>query len=108
VSELAVTFDEMTVLSEGGADVFLVNLNDHPDAPPYYLTVNGRRFSFTGDTFLIQGHSAVMPDWVREHEAEGQLVLLGERDDRYMRYVHDPAALEDDEAEDEAAEAAAS
>ena len=43
---------------------------------------------------------------VREHEAEGHLVLLGERDDRYMRYVHDPAAIEDDE--DEAEETAAS
>ena len=105
MSELAVTFDDMTVLSEGGADVFVVNLNNREEAPPYYVTVNGRRFSFTGDTFLIQGHSAVMPAWVREHEAEGRLVLLGERDDRYVRYVHDPHEIEDveEETEEEAA-----
>ena len=108
MSELAVTFDEMTVLSEGGADVFVLNLNDREDVPPYYVTVNGQRFSFTGDTFLVQGHSAVMPDWVREHEAAGRLVLLAERDDRYIRYVHDPHALEDDEDDEDPAEAAAS
>ena len=106
MSELAVTFDEMTVLSEGGADVFVVNLNDREEAPPYYVTVNGRRFSFTGETFLIHGHSAIMPDWVHEHEAEGRLVLLGERDDRYVRYVHDPREIEDEQ--EEAEEAAAS
>jgi hypothetical protein len=107
VSELAVSFDEMTVLSEGGADVFLVNLNDTEETPPYYIAVNGRRFSFEGLTFLIQGHSAVMPAWVRENEAEGRLVILGERDDRYLRYVYDPQAeLEEDE--DDAEEAAAS
>ncbi len=106
MSELAVTFDEMTVLSEGGTDVFVVNLNDREQPPPYYVSVSGRRFSFTGDTFLIQGHSALLPDWVREHEAEGHIVLLCERDDRYMRYVHDPNEIEDEE--EEAEEAAAS
>ena len=100
MSELAVTFDEMTVLTEGGADVFVVNLNDSDEPSPYYVAVSGRRFSFEGATFLIQGHSAVMPDWVREHEAEGRLVLLGEREDRYLRYVHDPAAPDEDEADE--------
>ena len=100
MSELDVTFDDMTVLTEGGADVFVVNLNDSDEPPPYYVAVSGRRFSFEGATFLIQGHSALMPEWVREHAAEGRLVLLGERDDRYLRYVHDPAEeMEDDEEE---------
>ncbi|MDE2696433.1 MAG: hypothetical protein OXH97_07950 [Chloroflexota bacterium] len=100
MSELAVTFDDMTVLTEGGADVFVVNLNETNEPPPYYVEVGGRRFSFDGSTFLIFGHSAVMPQWVREHEAEGRLVLLGERDDRYLRYVHDPAEeMEEDEEE---------
>ena len=100
MSELDVTFDDMTVLTEGGADVFVVNLNDSDEPPPYYVAVSGRRFSFEGATFLIQGHSALMPEWVREHAAEGRLVLLGERDDRYLRYVHDPAEeMEDDEQE---------
>ena len=100
MSEVDVTFDDMTVLTEGGADVFVVNLNDSDEPPPYYVAVSGRRFSFEGATFLIQGHSALMPEWVREHAAEGRLVLLGERDDRYLRYVHDPAEeMEDDEEE---------
>ena len=100
MSEVDVTFDDMTVLTEGGADVFVVNLNDSDEPPPYYVAVSGRRFRFEGATFLIQGHSALMPEWVREHAAEGRLVLLGERDDRYLRYVHDPAEeMEDDEEE---------
>ena len=100
MSELDVTFDDMTVLSEGGADVFVVNLNESDEPPPYYVAVSGRRFSFEGATFLIHGHSALMPEWVREHAAEGRLVLLGERDDRYLRYIHDPAEeMEDDEDE---------
>ncbi len=101
MSELAVTFDDMTVLTEGGSDVFVVNLNESDEPPPYYVEVAGRRFSFEGATFLIQGHSAVMPEWVREHEAEGRLVLLGEREDRYLRYVHDPAEEVEDEEADE-------
>ena len=100
MSELAVTFDDMTVLSEGGADVFVVNLNGRGEPPPYYVDVGDRRFRFEGATFLIQGHSAILPGWVREHEDGGRLVLLGERDDRYLRYVHDPAAEEDEDGED--------
>lgn len=102
MSEVEVGFDDLTVLSEGEADVFVLNFNGDDGPPPYYVTVNGRRFSFTGETFLIFGHSASLADWVREQEAEGMLVLLGERDDRYLRYVHDPAA-ELEEAEEAAA-----
>ncbi|MYE46563.1 MAG: hypothetical protein F4X25_07395 [Chloroflexi bacterium] len=102
MSEIEVGFDDLTVLSEGDADVFVLNFNGEDGPPPYYVTVNGRRFSFTGDTFLIFGHSASLSSWVREQEAEGMLVLLGERDDRYLRYVHDPAA-ELEEAEEAAA-----
>ena len=106
MSELAVTFDEMTVLSEGGADVFIVNLNDYEDTPPYYIDAGGHRFHFDGATFLIKGHSAVMPQWVHENEAEGRLVILGERDERYLRYVYDPAdEAEDEEEEGDAGEA---
>lgn len=97
MSELAVTFDDMTVLSEGGADVFVVNLNGSDEPPPFYVDVSGRRFGFDGATFLIHGHSARLPQWIREHEGEGRLVLLGERDDRYLRYVFDPAEVMDDE-----------
>ena len=104
MSELEVSFDDLTVLSEGDTDVFVLNLNGDPGPPPYYLTVGGRRFSFTGDTFLIFGHSATMSGWIREQEEQGILPLLAEREDRYLRYVHDPSEeLEEEDAEQEAA-----
>ena len=106
MSEIAVTFDDMTVLSEGGADVFVVNLNGRDEPPPYWVDVGERRFGFEGATFLIQGHSAVLPGWVSGHEAEGRLVLLGERGDRYLRYVHDPAAEDEDDGDEDGEDAA--
>ena len=92
MSELEVGFDDLTVLSEGGADVFVLNLNGADAPPPYYLSVAGRRFAFTGETFLIQGHSAGLAGWVREQDERGALPLLAERGDRYLRYVHEPPA----------------
>lgn len=105
MSEVEVGFDDLTVLSEGDADVFVLNFNGDDGPPPYYVTVNSRRFSFTGETFLIFGHSARLASWVREQEEAGMLVLLGERDDRYLRYVHDPAAELEEAAAEEAAAA---
>ena len=90
MSEVEVGFDDLTVLSEGGADVFVLNLNGAETPPPFYVSVAGRRFAFTGETFLIQGHSAGLAGWVREQEEQGSLPLLAERDDRYLRYVHEP------------------
>lgn len=106
MSELEVGFDDLTVLSEGDADVFVLNLNGDDEPPPYYVTVNDRRFSFTGETFLIFGHSATLARWVHEQEEQGVIPLLAERNDRYLRYVHDPRAeLEEEDAEQEAAAA---
>ena len=44
-----------------------------------------------------QRHGAALPGWVREEEAAGHLVLFVERGPRLMCYVHDPAAVEDDD-----------
>ena len=104
MSELEVGFDDLTVLSEGGADVFVLNLNG-ADAPPYYLSVAGRRFAFTGETFLIHGHSAGLAGWVREQDERGALPLLAERGDRYLRYVHEPPADDGDGTGGEGGEA---
>lgn len=100
MSSLAVSFDDMTVLSEDGIDVFVLNLNEGPEPPPYYVDVDGRRFHFSGETFLVFGHSAVLPRYVREHEEQDELVLVVERDGRYMPYLFDPH--EDDDEDDEA------
>jgi hypothetical protein len=97
-TELAVGFDDMTVLSEGGIDVFLLNMEDFEDVPPYYIDVAGRRFAYSSTTFPTKGHSAMLPDFVREQEEAGNLVVIGERGGRYLAYVHDPnAAVEEDE-----------
>lgn len=97
-TEIAVGFDDMTVLSEGGVDVFLLNMDDLEDVPPYYIEVGGRRFSYSSSTFPTKGHGAQLPRFISEQEAAGNLVVLGERQDRYIAYVHDPNAVaEDDE-----------
>ena len=104
-TDVAVTFEDMTVLSEAGIDVFVLNWNDSEEVPPYYVDVDGRRFAFTATTFLVIGHSSELPAWVREQEQEGRLPLLVERDGRYLRYVYDPTAdVEEDDAEGDAAE----
>ena len=105
MSSLAVGFDDMTVLSEGGVEVFLLNLDAQEEPPPYYVDVNDRRFHLGSDSFLIFGHSASLPRFVREHEEAGQLVLVVERGGRYLTYLHDPAAAdEEDEADDTGAD----
>jgi hypothetical protein len=103
-TELAVGFDDMTVLSEDDLELFVLNLDEDPDLPPFYVDVAGRRFAYSSTTFPVKGHSATMPPFVREQEAAGNLVLLVERNNRYMAYVYDPNAVYDDEDEDEAAE----
>ena len=105
MSKVEVGFDELTVLSEEETDVFVLNLNNDEEPAPYYVTVGGRQFHFTGETFLIFGHSAVMSDWLREQEEQGLFVLLGERNGRYLRYVHDPQAAFEEADEDAAAAA---
>ncbi|MGE0135336.1 MAG: hypothetical protein AB7U23_10420, partial [Dehalococcoidia bacterium] len=88
------------VLSEGGVDVFLLNMNEFDDVPPYYIEVAGRRFSYSSSTFPTKGHGAHLPRFIAEQEAAGNLVVLGERNERYIAYVHDPnAPTEDEEGE---------
>jgi hypothetical protein len=99
-TELAVGFDDMTVLSEGGVDVFLLNLDESNEVPPYYVDVAGRRFSYSSITFMTKGHSAQLPNFVHEQEEAGNLVIMVERGGRYLAYVHDPnAEVEDAEEE---------
>ena len=99
-TEIAITFDDMTVLAEDDFEVFVFNMLELPDVPPFYLEVAGRRFSYSSRTFPVKGHRASMPPFIREEEAAGHIVLLGERNGRYMAYVHDPNAPADDEEGD--------
>ncbi len=95
--ELAVTFEELSVLAEGGIEVFVLNMSALRDVPPFYIDVAGRRFAYTATTFPVKGHGATLPPFVRAEEAAGHLVMLGERSGRYLAYVYDPAAVYDDE-----------
>ena len=99
-TELAITFDDMTVLAEEDYEVFVFDMLELPDVPPYYLDVAGRRFAYASRTFPVKGHGASMPPFIRDEEAAGHIVLLGERGGRYMAYVHDPEAVYDDEDEE--------
>ncbi len=99
---ITLTFDDLFVLTTGDAEAFVYDMVDSAAPPPYYITVADRRFALAGLTFLEHGHGAVLPRWVREEEAAGHLVMFVRREERLIGYVHDPAAIEDeDEAEGE-------
>lgn len=100
-TSVTLTLDDFHLLTAEDVDAFAVNWNEHPDPPPYHVIVDGKKFSHTGATFLVRGFGAALPHWVKEQEAEGNLVLFVERDDRLLCYVYDPAV-----AAAEAAEAA--
>ncbi|MDA0301653.1 MAG: hypothetical protein O2822_03925 [Chloroflexi bacterium] len=98
---ITLTFDDLFILSTGDVDAFVYDMGEAQVPPPYYIAVDGRRFVLTGTTFLESGHGAVLPRWVREHEAEGRLAMFVRRNERLMGYVHDPAAPEDEEGGEE-------
>ncbi len=98
--QVDVTFDQMGVLSDDeGSEAFILDWNLEDAPPPYYLSVEGRRFSYTGETLLVKGHGALFGRIVREHEAAGRLAMFVERAGRLLIYVHDPSAQDDDEDE---------
>jgi hypothetical protein len=81
-------------------DAFAINWNERETPPPYHVIVDGKRFAYTGMTYLVRGYGAALPQWVKEEEEAGHLVLFVERADRLLAYVYDPDAEdEDDEAE---------
>lgn len=100
-THVEVTFQDMYVLSAEDVDAFAMNWTEREDPPPFYVTVDGRRFAYTGMTFLVRGYGADLPKFVREEEAAGHLVLFIERDSRLLSYVFDPEA-ETDEGEEAA------
>jgi hypothetical protein len=104
---LEVDYSDFEILSTEGTDLFVLDLNRRGIVPPYFVVVDGRRFHLQRDTFQTVGHGAQLPEFVREQEAAGRLVLLAERGERYLVYLHDPAAEAAEAAEAEAeAEAA--
>ena len=96
-TEIAAGFNDMTVLTEDGVDVFILNLDELDDVPPYYLDVAGRRFAYSAITFPVKGQSAQLPRFIRTTEADGKLVIMVERKERYLAYIPDPAAPAEEE-----------
>ena len=71
-TSMTVTFDELYVLQSGGVDCFVLDWNEAPDLPAYYITVDGRRFGFTGP--LRPDH---VPTLAGENNGEPGYEVLG-------------------------------
>ena len=89
---LTATLEDMYVLTADDVDAFALNWNERDTPPPFYVVVDGKRFHYTGTTYLVRGYGAELPDWVKAEEAAGHLVLFVERDSRLLSYVYDPEA----------------
>ena len=98
---ITLTFDDLFVLSTGDIDAFVYDMAEATAPPPYYIEVDGKRFAYTGTTFLEHGHGAVLPRWVREEEAAGHLAMFVRRNERLLGYAYDPAAADDEDADEE-------
>ncbi|MDA1010302.1 MAG: hypothetical protein O2888_02375 [Chloroflexi bacterium] len=92
------TFQDMYVLAAGDVDTFAINWNEHDEPPPFYVNVDGKKFAYSGLTFLVRGYGAELPTFVREEEQAGHLVLFVERGERLLSYVFDPEAEDDEDA----------
>lgn len=98
-TSVELTMDDLYVLGADDVDAFAVNWNEEAWPPPFYVTVDGRKFAFVGQTYLVRGYGAELPDWVKSEDAAGHLVLFVERDDRLLAYSFDPAAESEDDDE---------
>lgn len=93
------TFEDFYILTGDEFEAFAVNWNDEPSAPPFYVDVDGKRFAYQGVTFLVRGHGAELPDWVKAEDEAGRLVLFVERLERLLAYSYDPnAEVEEEDA----------
>ncbi|MSP22204.1 MAG: hypothetical protein EXR66_04200 [Dehalococcoidia bacterium] len=98
--EVAVSFEDMGVLEgDSGIETFILDWNWEVAPPPFYVAVDARRFSYTGETLLVKGHGAKFGRVVQEHASAGRLVIFVERAGRLLVYVHDPAVTDDGDDE---------
>ena len=89
-------------LSTGGVDVLVLNLNEWNSDIPFYLEIDQRLFALQpSNTHLVSGHGAQLPNWITNEESEGRLTILVERNERYLVYIHDTLAIDEDEDEDD-------
>ena len=99
---LDITFNDLNILSTGGVDVLVLNLNEWNSDIPFYLEIDQRLFALQpSNTHLVSGHGAQVPNWITNEESEGRLTILVERNERYLVYIHDTLAIDEDEDEDD-------
>ena len=97
---LDITFNDLNILSTGGVDVLVLNLNEWDNDVPFYLEIDQRFFALQpSNTHLVSGHGAQLPNWITNEESEGRLTILVERNERYLGYIHDTLAVEEDDDE---------
>ena len=97
---LDITFNDLNILSTGGVDVLVLNLNEWDNDVPFYLEIDQRLFALQpSNTHLVSGHGAQLPNWITNEESEGRLTILVERNERYLVYIHDTLAVEEDDDE---------
>ena len=95
---LDITFNDLNILSTGGVDVLVLNLNEWDNDVPFYLEIDQRLFALQpSNTHLVSGHGAQLPNWITNEESEGRLTILVERNERYLVYIHDTLAVEEDD-----------
>lgn len=99
---LDITFNDLNILSTGGVDVLVLNLNEWNSDIPFYLEIDQRLFALQpSNTHLVSGHGAQLPNWITNEESEGRLTILVERNERYLVYIHDTLAIDEDEDDDD-------
>ena len=99
---LDITFNDLNILSTGGVDVLVLNLSEWNNDIPFYLEIDQRLFALQpSNTHLVSGHGAQLPNWITNEESEGRLTILVERNERYLVYIHDTLAIDEDEDGDE-------
>ena len=97
---LDITFNDLNILSTGGVDVLVLNLNEWDNDVPFYLEIDQRLFALQpSNTHLVSGHGAQLPNWITNEESEGRLTILVERNERYLVYIHDTLAIDEDDDE---------
>ena len=64
---VSVSFDDLDVLSDQDKETFVLNLNFFEEQMPFYIKVQDYNFSFSGQSFLINGRSAMLPDLIEEN-----------------------------------------
>tara|TARA_B100000700_G_scaffold331826_1_gene469905 strand:- start:6104 stop:6484 length:381 start_codon:yes stop_codon:yes gene_type:complete len=99
---LDITFNDLNILSTGGVDVLVLNLNEWDNDIPFYLDIDERIFALQpSNTYLVSGHGAQLPNWITDEESEDRLTILVERNERYLVYSHDTLATDDDDDSEE-------